>query len=572
MQYNKTIFLLVCLCVFSNAKAQISTNEKPVSFDIKTELTVKTKSSTPIITTPKLDMAKIAKEDEEDDRYDMPLRFGYSHRVNYDLNNSGIWYELPNGDKLWQLNVVCPKALSVNFCYDKFWIPEGGKFFVYSKDRKHIIGAFTSKNNNGDREYIRGFATELIYGDDVILEYYQPKEVTIDAVISIKYVVHGYRDVRLDETGYGTSDPCMVNVNCSEGQHWQNEKKAVARVLLENSFFSGSLITTTSFSGEPFFLTANHCMRSKGRDAISNPNLDDAVFYWNYETTGCANEIVEPSNYQTTNGATLVANPYENNAVKLDFALLRLTEVPINYTPYYLGWDISVSQNGDSCVCIHHPRGDVKKISTTLSHPVSAYYPSYASEPCYWDVHWKQTIHGHGVVNPGSSGSPLLNDAHRVIGQLRRSDTENCNYDEYSYYGKFNVSWTGNNNNTDSIHRRLDCWLDSLNTGVQTMDGLLVIPSIIIKTTNQQIDSNILITGTGKLAIRSNVVLQDNYRMIVESGGQLIIENGGKLSNVDLVLKPGANIEIYDGGIIETRNGFDAPGGAYVYIYDGKIM
>ena len=570
MQHIKNFFLFVCLCVFANANAQLSTNEKPVSFERQSELTVISKSSTPIVTTPKLDMAKITKEDEEDDKYDMPLRFGYSHIVNYDLNNSGIWYEFPNGDKLWQLNVVCPGALSVNFCYDKFWIPEGGKFFVYSKDRKHIIGAFTSKNNNGDKEKVRGFATELIYGDDVVLEYYQPKETTNDAIISIEYIVHGYRDVRLDEMGYGASDPCMVNVNCSEGQNWQNEKKAVARVLLINSFFSGFLIATTSLSGEPFFLTANHCMRSKGRDAISNQNLDDAVFYWNYETAGCANGIVEPSNYQTTNGATLVANPYENNAVKLDFALLRLTGVPVNYTPYYLGWDKS-GQSGDSCVCIHHPMGDVKKISTSLSQPAQGNYPDNSHDNLYWDVDWDVTEHGHGVVNPGSSGSPLLNDMHRVIGHMRRSDMENCNHTGYSLFGKLEASWTGNNIHADSIHRRLNCWLDSLHSGTQTtIEGVLVIPSYTLIYDNQQF-YNIRVTSSGELVVLSNVQLMGNSRVIVESGGQLLIQ-GGKLSNVDLVLKPGATLRITEGGILYTRNGFEAPGGAYVSIDNGRIL
>ena len=385
MKYNKTIIVLALLLTFINANAQLSTNEEPVSFTRENELPANFRSMVPIVTMPQLDMEKIAKEDEEDEEYDIPPRFGYSHFVDYDLNNSGRWFDLPNGDRLWQLEVVCPDALSVNFCYDKFWLPDGGKFFVYSKDRKKTLGAFTSGNNKGDRVKIRGFATELVFGDDVVLEYYQPKEVTCDAVISIEYVVHGYRYVKTDESGYGASDTCMVNVNCEEGLNWQNEKKAVARVLLKDGFFSGSLIATTNLEGEPYFLTANHCTKHKGKDAVNDPILDYAVFYWNYETLGCINPSIEPNNYLTTHGATIVANPYKMLEEKSDFSLLRLSEDPknlTNYRPYYLGWDKS-GLSGNPGVCIHHPKGDVKKISTILSSPTPSTYDIYFSNPSF---------------------------------------------------------------------------------------------------------------------------------------------------------------------------------------------
>ena len=135
----RSIKYLTCLFLIFlslNVYAQLSTNEKPISFSMKLDTSEGKTSTIRTITTPVLDMAKIEAEDKEDEKYDMPPRFGYPHKVNYDLINSGTWYTLPNGDKLWQLNVICPNALSVNFSYDKFWIPEGGKFFVYSKDNR----------------------------------------------------------------------------------------------------------------------------------------------------------------------------------------------------------------------------------------------------------------------------------------------------------------------------------------------------------------------------------------------------------------------------------------------------
>ena len=569
MQRIRIILFFVCLCIFSEVYAQLSTDEKPVSFGRESELNVDRKSSHPIVIMPSLDMKIIEKEDKEDEEYDMPPRFGYRHKVNYDLNNSGVWYEFPNGDKLWQLEVICPDALSVNFCYDKFWLPEGGKLFVYSKEKNHAIGAFTSKNNKGDRDNLRGFATGLVYGSEVILEYYQPKEVNTDAIISIEYIVHGYRYISFGEKSFGDAGSCMVNVNCEEGQNWQWEKRAVARIIIEGAYLcSGSLITTTDLSEKPYLLTANHCISGISKDAINNPSLDYTFFYWNYEAPGCVNVNTEPLNHSTT-GASILANSSYS-----DFALLRLTEDPknlSNFIPFYLGWDKS-GQSGNPGVCIHHPRGDVKKISTVDSQPVSTSYLGYTvdSNASHWKVIWKSTQNGHSTTEGGSSGSPLITANHKVIGQLH-GGFANCG-DSISapdWYGKFSGSWTGNNNN--SIYRRLNCWLDSLGTGVETMEGLLFVPAISTMNTNQQIHSNIRITNTGQLTIQSDIEMMGNSRVIVESGGNLIID-GGIFSNVELTLKPGASLRIINGGIIETRKDFIAPVGATVNVVHGKIL
>lgn len=574
MRYNKTIIIFALLLTSINANAQLNTNEEPVSFSREKELPANFRSMVPVVTMPQLDMEKIAKEDEEDEEYDMPPRFGYTHFVNYNLNNSGKWYEFPNGDKLWQLEVVCPSALSVNFCYDMFWLPDGGKFFVYSKDRKHTLGAFTSRNNKGSRDDTRGFATGLIYGDDVVLEYYQPKDVTFDAIISIDYIVHGYRYIQWDQKSMGDAADCMVNINCEEGQNWQNEKIAVAMIIVNgHRYCTGSLINTTDLGQKPYLLTADHCLGGWANnyikyDAVTSPYLDHYSFYWNYEAPGCVNLSVEPT-YVSTSGATIVANnPYS------DFALLRLSEDPqnlSNYTPYYLGWDHS-GDSGNSGVCIHHPKGDIKKISTVASQPLSTEYKYYSVNPnaSHWKVTWKVTQSGNqSTTEGGSSGSPLLTAKHRTIGQLQGGYADCgdsiCAPD---WYGKFSTSWTGNNNN--SIYRRLNCWLDSLNTGVSVMEGLLVIPSDSTMNTNQQLYSNIRVTGTGQLTIQGEIELMETSRVIVESGGTLIID-GGTLSNADIILKVGSALRIKNGGVIETRNGFEAPVGATVYIEDGQI-
>ena len=138
-----------------------------------------------------------------------------------------------------------------------------------------------------------------------------------------------------------------------------------------------------------------------------------------------------------------------------------------------------------------------------------------------------------------------------------------------STFRRFDVSWTGYDN--DSIHRKMSCWLDSLGTGEQAIEGLQVISSTVTKTSNDSIFSNIRITGSGQLTIQGNMAMLGNSRVVVDGGGVLIID-GGILSGVDVVLNNGAFLRIINGGILRTRNGFTAPLGTTVEIFNGEIQ
>lgn len=594
MRYIKLILFLIGFCAFTNVWAQLSTNEKPVSFGREAELRVSRRSANPSVTMPQLDNAKIARiEAARKERPELAL-FGYVHNVSYNLTNSGICYNLSNGDKLWKLNITCPEAKAVYFTYDKFWLPEGGKLFVYSKDKKQTLGAFTSRNNKGDREHLRGFATGVVNGGDVVLEYYQPKNVETEAVISINCIIRGYTPPG-DDYGFNKSSDCQVNVNCDEGYYWRGEQRAVARILMkgldENDidtiawYCTGSLISTSNPHGEPFLLTANHCLplyKSAFLSQYGDNILDDALFYWNYETSGCERDTIEPPVCSTT-GAIIVAN----YAVYVDFALLRLTEDPKelpNYIPYYLGWDNS-NQPGEAGVCIHHPKGDVKKISTVdfTGGIISTTYKDNVSTSStydgdHWRVTWAQTIHGHGTTQEGSSGSPLFNANHKVIGQLH-GGSSGCGDSIHSqdWFGELCKSWIGDisGQGTSETCHRLSCWLDSLgevaHIRTETMEGTLYVSKPCSLTRNEYIYGNIHITETGRLTITSNIESSGVCPFIVDAGGKLIVD-GGKLSNVNLELKPGATLRILNGGVIETRNGFTAPVGAIVEISHGKIL
>jgi len=246
---KKHIFITVILFFsFSILYGQITTEEDPISFGRSVPALPINNNTHKVL--PPIDMNQLEQEDLEDEANGIPPRFGFPHEVNYNLNNSGEWLTLPNGDKIWRLSISCPGALSINLLYDRFWLPEGAKFFIYTPDRSHSIGAITSENNKGERDNIQGFASCLVYGEHIILEYYLSEEVNETGVIDIAYVVHGYRYIVLPEDmgkDYGQSGDCQVNVNCVEGAGWDLEKNAVALILVNGyRYCTGSLVNTTA--------------------------------------------------------------------------------------------------------------------------------------------------------------------------------------------------------------------------------------------------------------------------------------------------------------------------------------
>ena len=478
---KKTIFSILGYLFFIQfLSAQITTHEAPFSFG-STPSQLLRSISTQELSAP--DMAIIRAEDKVNDTLPGgPLRFAYPVKVHYTLANSGVWQTLKDGGKLWRLKIRLPGALSTNALYDKFRLPKGAKFYVYSEETRQSIGAITSEYLNNESNGAFEFSTGLIYGETVTFEYYQPETVREEAIISIARIDYGYRYVNNPYTprtrSFDDSGDCQVNVNCPEGADWRMEKDAIARIMVVSDYGSGwcscSLVNNTNNDNAPYVLTADHCLQnSYGQylfDAISNPNASRWVFYWGYEHPGCSDGN-EPA-HRSTVGATVVANNGSS-----DFALLRLTQDPRNltgFTPYYLGWDRS-GNSGTGGVGIHHPSGDVKKISTYRNVPISTAYGSNSpnNSATHWRITWSATEPHHGVTEGGSSGSPLLNNDHRVIGQLHGGLSSCSSLNSPDWYGKFSVSWTGNGA-TDS-RRRLRDWLDPQGINSQTLNGIGVL-------------------------------------------------------------------------------------------------
>jgi len=369
------------------------------------------------------------------------------------MENSGNWIVDSAGDLVvWQLGIHCPEATSVSLILDTFEIPKGGKLFVWNKERTHFLGSFTHENmqENGS------FAIGLIQGDEIVLEYSVPLHLENWGNIEIGTIVHGYRNILAshfddssDRGPFGNSGACNINVNCPEGNDWQVEKRSVALIVQGgNAVCSGALVNNTAQDGTPYFLTANHCLGG---------SVANWVFYFNHESSNCAGSTGPTDN--SISGSTLRAS----NAYS-DFALLELSSIPpTNWNVQYSGWDRTDNEaNVSTTVGIHHPSGDVKKICFDDNAP---YHSLEAGAQVWFVDQWEL-----GVTEGGSSGSPLFNQDHRIIGQLyggASACSGSVNNGQFDYYGRFGQSW--DHGTTDAT--RLSNWLDPLGSNPTVLDG-----------------------------------------------------------------------------------------------------
>jgi len=404
---------------------------------------------------PQIDRIAIDREDADEDLFNQPRRVAYPFPTNYTMKD-GTWTELPNGDRIWQFRIVASGAQAISLLYKDFYIPAGATMHVYNPKSGETIGAFTSANNKVTRK----FATALTYGDQAIIEVFEPAAQRGQTSMTISQIGHAYRLVEVlnaAELAQRPSGSCQVNINCTEGNNWQNQKRGVARILMNGSgLCTGSLLNNTAQDGKPYFLTADHCIGTL--DALGNTDASGYVFYWNYERATCDNTSATNSS-ETTSGATLKANDSDS-----DFALFELTEDPNTlYTVFFNGFSANAvpASNG---VGIHHPAGDYKKIATHSIAPVSFTFGGRPSDS-YWNISWDATTNGHSVTEGGSSGSPLFESTGVVIGQLYGGSSVNCSNpaNDPGYYGKIAYSW--NNGGATQAERRLRDWLDPVGNG-----------------------------------------------------------------------------------------------------------
>lgn len=202
---------------------------------------------------------------------------------------------------------------------------------------------------------------------------------------------------RLSAAKIGESDVCEIDTKCvnNPSAAFTNAKNAVARMVYQKaggSFLcTGTLLNDTDNSTQvPYFFGAAHCFTAQAEAST-------LTTFWFYESTGCGTNVLDSSARQVGGGAQVL---YAD--VPSDVLFLRLN----NAAPagsFFLGWNANAVSAGTAIVALHHPAGDVKKVSIGAITGIGASALASGS--------FIKAGYTDGTTEGGSSGCGLLTEA-----------------------------------------------------------------------------------------------------------------------------------------------------------------
>jgi lysyl endopeptidase len=383
----------------------------------------------------------------------VPLQIGFGRPV-AELESAAQtvallrWAPLEGGRQVAAFSITSTDAAAVRagLMFDslpahvslRFYAPgEGDVFEVSAEEVQETIGRNLNAGEQGDAAHT--YWSPIVEGATVVVEIELPAGVSaralrIAAPVVSHLVTSPQRNFAMPSTKAAAS--CNLDVMCYSA--WSNESSAVARIAFTDggsSFLcSGTLLvdldTATSF---PYFLTANHCVSSQA-------SASSLQSYWFYRSSAC-NSGVRGASQTLVGGATLL---YNSTATDTSFLLLNSTP-PAGAV--YAGWRVGgAPPAGASVAGIHHPQGDLQKISMgTVGAYASCSSTSAETFDChgatfggstFYEIDWSS-----GITEPGSSGSGVfLENGHYLMGQLY-GGTEACGTPGSDFYGRFDVAY-----------------------------------------------------------------------------------------------------------------------------------
>ena len=406
---------------------------------------------------PIAQIEQVYQEERNEDSYLKAWVYAVGIETALNPQTSGQWDTIPAKGYVWRIGIHAQNALSLNLFIENYRMKLGMALYVYGNE--DLVGPFDTRNNaNGGV-----LPVQSLSGDRITVEWNIPMQVSPRNDFLITGIGYGFRDKSGGKiTPLQSAMDCNVDINCKTGNHWQREKRSVIRMetrLLNGrtQYCTGTLINQAVDPNrkKPYILTAHHC--------VSTDELAQRTTYiFGYEKEYCGGSA--PAIPAGIAGSNLVSTKRE-----LDFALLELLpgSMTTAYKPYYAGWTASASAP-QSATGIHHPQGDIKKISVEKDPLATGTFedPS-TSLKCDRNAHWIVRRWDEGLTENGSSGSPIFNQEQLLVGTLSGGPAGSCTNAINDYYSKVSEQWNKYLNEKENLKP----WLDPDNKGITSMYG-----------------------------------------------------------------------------------------------------
>jgi len=306
------------------------------------------------------------------------------------------WLRDSSGGYVGRVSVVSPRAASLRLGIRANGLPAEAELrFVSPSQPDAVFGPVRGMAVELASHSTGAYWTPVTDGEEQQVEVWMPpsadpQTIRLD-IVSVSHISVSPRNA-LKSTGLGASQACEENVVCVAGSNpaLDRASRSVAKLLYTDNgvtyLCTGTLIADENVNSQvPYIYTAAHCVGNSAAAATLNT-------FWFFQTASC-NGKAAADYQQLTSGATLL---YANAGT--DAALLRLNE-PAPAGAWFSGWDRSPVASSAALVALHHPAGDVKKVSLGQSVGIT---PSSASSG-YYTATWLS-----GSTEGGSSGSGLF--------------------------------------------------------------------------------------------------------------------------------------------------------------------
>lgn len=462
---NKIGILLKCcvlsgfLIFVSSVSAQISYGGQPYSFSNQ-GLRARTAGAENVSTyiVEDLDREEIKRELEErgGNCRECSDGFYYGKEVytRIDFFRSAQKIETGNDEKVWLLKIESEKAEGYQLIFSKFKMAKGAKLFVYNEDRSMLLGSFTSENNREDKTFL----TQYINGRSIYVEYVAPAGAK-KSTIFIDRVVYIFDKCFVENKGpfsENGSAKCQINTSCPEGDGRDIGIKSTVMILgkdaTNNKYWgicTGVLINDgMNYGGNnyPYLLTANHCYENTKTHELGDPG--SWVFLFRHEATSCSSDGSELTTSTTKSALGASVSSRDVGSVNSDYLLLKLNNTVASIAKYdiaFAGYDygeplVEPGSPEMPVYAVHHPQADVKKITITEKKIKSVGWPTDENGNSEeGNDHWKVQATTGFKAEHGSSGGPLFNSLHRVIGQCHGGIDQTCDSEKslwQTFYGK----------------------------------------------------------------------------------------------------------------------------------------